>query len=348
MVSDVTRAGLARHTTLRLGGPAGDLVEATDQHAIVAAIRAGGPDDVLILAGGSNVVIADAGFPGRVVLVRSSGITVYREDSAVRLTVAAGHPWDDVVSFAVSEGLAGVECLAGIPGSAGATPIQNVGAYGQEVSETIVGVQVYDRVTDSVSWFTPTQCGFAYRTSVFKHVSRWVVLAVTFSLRPARLSAPLRFAELTRALGAESAPLADVRAAVVELRRAKGMVLDPYDPDTYSVGSFFTNPVLAPDAFALLRERALAAVGAEPPAWPAPDGVKTSAAWLIERAGFHRGFDGGHPGVALSSKHTLALTNRGSATTAALLALARDIRDGVRKSFEVELHPEPVLINCTL
>jgi UDP-N-acetylmuramate dehydrogenase len=347
-VSDVTRAGLARHTTLRLGGPAGDLVEATDQHAIVAAVRASGPDDVLILAGGSNVVIADAGFPGRVVLVRSSGISVYREDSAVRLTVAAGHPWDDVVSFAVSEGLAGIECLAGIPGSAGATPIQNVGAYGQEVAETIVGVQVYDRVTDSVSWFTPTQCGFEYRTSVFKHVSRWVVLAVTFSLRPAPVSAPLRFTELTRALGAESAPLADVRAAVVDLRRAKGMVLDPYDPDTYSVGSFFTNPVLAPDAFALLRERALAAVGAEPPAWPGPDGVKTSAAWLIERAGFHRGFDGAHPGVAVSSKHTLALTNRGSATTAALLALARDIRDGVRKSFEVELHPEPVLINCTL
>jgi UDP-N-acetylmuramate dehydrogenase len=339
---------LARHTTLRLGGPAGELVEAGGQHAIVELVRSSGHDEVLILAGGSNVVVADAGFPGRVVLIRSSGIAVQRDDSAVRLTVAAGHPWDDVVSFAVSEGLAGIECLAGIPGSAGATPIQNVGAYGQEVADTIVGVQVYDRATDAVSWFTPSQCGFAYRTSVFKHVSRWVVLAVTFSLRPADVSAPLRFPELTRVLGAESAPLAEVRAAVVQLRRAKGMVLDPYDPDTYSVGSFFTNPVLAPDAFALVRERAVAVVGAEPPAWPAPDGVKTSAAWLIERAGFHRGFDGGHSGVALSSKHTLALTNRGSATTASLLALARDIRDGVRKTFEVELYPEPVLINCAL
>jgi UDP-N-acetylmuramate dehydrogenase len=348
LVSDVTRAGLARHTTLHLGGPAGDLVEAGDQHAIVELVRAGGHEDVLILAGGSNVVVSDAGFPGRVVLVRSSGIAVHRDDQAVHLTVAAGHPWDDVVSFAVSEGLAGIECLAGIPGSAGATPIQNVGAYGQEVAETIAGVQVYDRVTDSVSWFTPPQCGFAYRTSVFRHVSRYVVLTVTFSLQPAQMSGPLRFAEVSRALGADSAPLADVRAAVIELRRAKGMVLDPYDPDTYSVGSFFTNPVLAPDAFALLRERALTSVGAGPPAWPGPDGVKTSAAWLIERAGFHRGFDGGHPGVALSSKHTLALTNRGGATTADLLALARDIRAGVRKTFDIELHPEPVLINCKL
>jgi UDP-N-acetylmuramate dehydrogenase len=350
-VSDVTRAPLARHTTLRLGGPAGELVEATDRDEIVEMVRTGG-EPVLVLAGGSNVVVADEGFPGRVVLVRSRGITVERVDSAVRVSVAAGHSWDDVVAFAVAEGLAGIECLAGIPGSAGATPIQNVGAYGQEVAETITSVDVYDREEGVARGFTSAQCSFAYRSSRFKHVGRWVVLGVTFELRPATVSGPVHFTELARALGIPpggSAPLLDIRAAVLKLRRAKGMVLDPADPDTYSVGSFFTNPVLDPAAYADLRDRASRLAGVEPPAFPGADGaVKISAAWLIERSGFGRGFDGGHPGVAVSGKHTLALTNRGTGSTAELLALARDIRDGVRKVFDVELRPEPVLVNCEL
>jgi UDP-N-acetylmuramate dehydrogenase len=268
------------------------------------------------------------------------------------LHVEAGHSWDDVVEFAVAEKLAGIECLAGIPGSAGATPIQNVGAYGQEVAETITSVDVYDRESGAVQQLPAAECGFAYRTSRFKHRSRWVVLGVTFQLRPSPASGPLQFTELARTLGIEvggTAPLAEVRAAVLDLRRAKGMVLDADDPDTYSVGSFFTNPVLPTAEHAELTERAQRLIGAVPPAFPEPDGrVKTSAAWLIERAGFSRGFTGGHPGVAVSSKHTLALTNRGPGSTTALLALARDIRDGVAKTFEVDLHPEPVLVNCQL
>jgi UDP-N-acetylmuramate dehydrogenase len=350
-VSDVTRARLSSHTTLRLGGPAGAFVEAVDRGEIVEQVRRSA-DPVLILAGGSNVVVSDDGFPGTVVHVGTRGISVQREASGVRVTVEAGHPWDEVVEFAVAEGLAGVECLAGIPGSTGATPIQNVGAYGQEVAEVIREVGVYDRRIDEIRRLTPDECGFAYRTSRFKHANRWIVLAVTFGLRPTEVSGALRYAELARALGITAggqAPLTRVREAVLELRRAKAMVLDPDDPDTYSVGSFFTNPVLDAAAWADLREKAVRMTGSEPVAWP--DGaasVKVSAAWLIEHAGFDRGFDGGHLGVAISSRHTLALTNRGTGSTAALLALARDIRDGVGKAFEVELQPEPVLVNCEL
>jgi UDP-N-acetylmuramate dehydrogenase len=348
-VSDVTRGGLAAHTTLRLGGPAGRVDVATGSDELVQMVR---EEPALILAGGSNVVIADAGVPGRVVLVRSTGIAVEPVDAeSVRLSVEAGQPWDDVVRFAVDEGLAGIECLAGIPGSAGATPIQNVGAYGQEVAETITAVRAFDRLTGQARDLAPAECGFAYRTSTFKHGDRHVVLGVTFRLRRGGQSEPVRYAELARTLGIAPggrAPLHAVRAAVLSLRAGKGMVLDPSDPDTYSAGSFFTNPVLDQAAYDVLRQQALDTTGAEPVAWPAESGVKISAAWLIERSGFHRGYRGEHAGVALSSKHTLALTNRGDGTTAALLGLAREIRDGVRKAFEVELHPEPVLINCTL
>ncbi|HLT12393.1 MAG TPA: UDP-N-acetylmuramate dehydrogenase [Micromonosporaceae bacterium] len=347
---DVTRVPLAEHTTLRLGGPATELVVATDQEQLVAFVREG---PAVLLAGGSNVVISDSGVDGRVVLVRSTGIRAERAgDDRVRLTVQAGHVWDEVVQYAVSEGLAGLECLSGIPGSAGATPIQNVGAYGQEVAESIVAVRVLDRTDDEVRELTPAQCGFAYRSSIFKGNGRYVVLAVTFELRRARVSEPVRYAELARVLGIGTggrAPLADVREAVLALRASKGMVLDPQDPDTCSVGSFFVNPVLNPVDYANLRQRCLGTVGSEPIAWPADGGaVKVSAAWLIERAGFQRGYQGEHRGVAVSSKHTLALTNRGDGSTAALLALAREIRDGVRKAFDVELRPEPVLINCAL
>jgi UDP-N-acetylmuramate dehydrogenase len=241
-----------------------------------------------------------------------------------------------------------LECLSGIPGSAGATPIQNVGAYGQEVAETITSVRVYDRVADVVRELTPEQCGFAYRTSHFKRSDRWVVLRVSFRLPRSAESAPVRYAELARALGVavgDRVPLAAARDAVLRLRAGKGMLLDPGDPDTFSVGSFFTNPVLDPPAYRALVGRA---GDPEPPAWPGTDGlVKVSAAWLIERAGFIRGYAPGGR-VGLSTKHTLALTNRGGGTTAALLGLAREVRDGVRARFGVNLQPEPVLVNCEL
>jgi UDP-N-acetylmuramate dehydrogenase len=339
---------LARYTTLRLGGPAERLVTVTNEDEILESVRlARGP--VLVLAGGSNVVIGDDGVPGTVVLLRSRGIDTTPDGDAALFDVAAGEPWDDVVAASVARGYAGLECLSGIPGSAGATPIQNVGAYGQEVAETITSVRVYDRVSDRVRVMAPDECGFAYRTSVFKRSDRWIVLGVTFRLVRSPLSAPVGYAELARALGGgvgDRAPLADVRAAVLRLRAGKGMLLDSADPDTYSVGSFFTNPVLDRAAYQALLSRAGAA--GEPPAWPGTDGlVKVSAAWLIERSGFHRG----HPGpgdVGLSTKHTLALTNRGAGTTADLLALAREIREGVRTRFGVTLHPEPVLIGCDL
>jgi UDP-N-acetylmuramate dehydrogenase len=344
----VSEQSLAELTTLRLGGPAGRLVVATtDAEAIEAVRRA---DSVLVLAGGSNVVIADDGFPGTVVLLRQRGIEVSEEDGRVSVTVAAGEPWDDVVSTAVARGWSGIESLSGIPGSAGATPIQNVGAYGQEVAETITTVRVFDRERDEVVTMPAGACGFAYRTSVFKHNERYVVLAAQFALSADRLSTPIRYAELARTLGVEPgerALLEDVRAAVLKLRAGKGMVLDPADPDTYSVGSFFTNPVLDGTGYAALRERA-ADIG-EPAAWPATDGgAKVSAAWLIERTGYGKGYGHQGTGVGVSAKHTLALTNRGTGTTAALLELAREIRDGVLARFGVPLVPEPVLVNCAL
>ena len=340
---------LAGHTSLRLGGPAGRLRVATDSAEIVQMVRdARAP--LLVLAGGSNVVINDAGFPGDVVLIRSRGVSVLSSGSFVTVRVAAGEPWDGFVSTAVSAGWSGIECLAGIPGSAGATPIQNVGAYGQEVAETIVSVEVYDRSSDSVYRLGASECGFAYRDSVFKHSSRWVVLSVDFRFSASPESSPVRYAELARALGVavgDRVALASASTAVRRLRAGKGMVLDASDHDTWSVGSFFMNPVLSSASYADLLARAVP-IGS-PPSWPGADGgsVKVSAAWLIEKAGFSKGY-GGRGGVAISGKHTLALTNRGAGTTAALLELAREIRDGVRARFGVTLHPEPVLVDCAL
>jgi UDP-N-acetylmuramate dehydrogenase len=344
---------LAAYTTLRLGGPAGRLETAASADEIVQKVREAGlrDEEVLILAGGSNVVIGDVGFPGTVVLVRSRGLRVVAEDAdTVTVRVQAGEPWDELVAATIDNGWSGLECLSGIPGSAGATPIQNVGAYGQEVAETITGVEVYDRHAGTLGRIEAADCGFAYRSSIFKYSDRWMVLSVDFRLARSPLSGPVRYAELARALGVEAGdrvPLADARAAVLRLRAGKGMVLDPADPDTRSVGSFFTNPVLDREAYELFRARA-ADLG-EPPHWPgAGDTVKLSAAWLIDKAGFAKGYPGPE-GVAISSKHTLALTNRsGTASTAALVALARDIRDGVRARFGVTLHPEPVLINCAI
>jgi UDP-N-acetylmuramate dehydrogenase len=316
---------LAELTTLRLGGPAASFVEARDEAELIEASRGA----ALIIAGGSNVVVADDGVPGPVVRIATRGV----ERDGARLTVAAGEDWDALVARCVADGLQGFECLSGIPGSVGATPIQNVGAYGQEVAETVAGVRVFDRQTGAVETMSPAECGFGYRTSVFKYHDRRVVLAVTFALREATESDPLRYVELARALDIPvggTAPLADVREAVLTLRRGKGMVIDPADPDSVSAGSFFTNPLLetAPE-------------GA--PAWPEPDGrVKTSAAWLIERAGFHKGYGNGRVGI--STKHTLALVNRGGATTTELMALAHAIAAGVQDRFGIALHPEPVLV----
>ena len=341
-------------TTLRLGGPAGRLVEARTEEDVVAAVRAAdaGGEPLLVLAGGSNVVVADEGFPGVVVLIATRGVDRRPSppDGRVVLDVQAGEPWDPFVERCVADGLAGVEALSGIPGSVGATPIQNVGAYGQEVADTIVAVRALDRTSGEVHELSAEACGFAYRSSVFKRTpGRWVVLAVQFALEPSGASLPVRYAELARALGVEPgerAPLADVRRAVLELRRGKGMVVDPGDPDSVSAGSFFTNPILDPDAFAALEARARERLGDDVrvPRWEEPDGrVKTSAAWLIERAGFTKGH--GDPAtIAISAKHTLALTNRGAGTTALLVALAREVAAGVHEAFGVDLHPEPVFV----
>ena len=338
-----TTTPLADLTTLRLGGPARRLVEAPDEAALVAEVRRAdrAGDPLLLLAGGSNVVVADDGFPGTVVRIATRGIAeTGLADGGVALEVQAGEAWDPFVARCVAEGLAGVECLSGIPGSVGATPIQNVGAYGQEVAETIRSVRVLDRERDAAQEVAPAACGFTYRSSAFKRTpGRWVVLAVTFALERSERSAPIRYAELARALAVElgaRAPLHDVREAVLRLRRAKGMVVDPADPDSVSAGSFFTNPILS--------STELATLPSEVPKFPEPDGrTKVSAAWLIERAGFHRG-QGDANGIAISAKHTLALTNRGAGTTAELVALAREIAGGVRDRFGVDLVPEPVFV----
>jgi UDP-N-acetylmuramate dehydrogenase len=287
---------------------------------------------------------------------------------AAELTVAAGEDWDAVVAACVGEGLAGLECLSGIPGCAGATPIQNVGAYGQEVAERVISVRVYDRERGTVTDLAGADCGFGYRTSAFKRsllaapapgqpaavTGRFVVLGVRFRLARDRLSAPVRYAELARALGVSEggrAPLPAVRSAVLGLRRGKGMVLDPDDPDTRSAGSFFLNPVLEPGHFAAVERAARAVVGpgARVPRYPAGDGaVKVPAAWLIEQAGFRKGYPAAGTGARISTKHTLALVNPGGATAASLLALASEIRDGVREAFGVELASEPVLVGAAL
>ena len=369
------QVALAGYTTLRLGGPARRLVEAATETEIVAEVQAadGRGEPLLVLGGGSNLVIADEGFPGTVVHVATGGVS-HRiaghgaGQGPVELTVAAGEDWDAVVAGCVGEELAGVECLSGIPGRAGATPIQNVGAYGQEVAERIISVRVYDRARRAVTDLAGADCGFGYRTSAFKRslqtlpsavTGRFVVLSVRFLLDRDHLSAPVRYGELARALGVPEGgrvPLAAVRSAVLGLRRGKGMVLDPGDPDTRSVGSFFLNPVLDGGQFAAIERAARAVTGprASVPCYPAGDGqVKVSAAWLIEQAGFGKGYPAagavtGPAGARISSKHTLALVNPGGATTAGLLALAREIREGVRAVFGVELASEPVLVGAGL
>lgn len=339
---------LAAHTTFRIGGPAGRWLEPQSEAELIEVVAKADADGdpLLILGGGSNVLVADAGFPGTV--VHTAGLRGWHlEDvaacSGAFVNVAAGEPWDEFVQAAVEREWAGVEALSGIPGLTGSTPIQNVGAYGQEVAQTIARVRVYDRSEQRVVTRGLAECHFGYRNSVFKAIPhRFVVLSVSFQFRLGSLSTPIRYAELARRLGVaegERAPLAAVREAVLELRRGKGMVVDPDDPDSWSAGSFFTNPVLSAEQAQRLPEEA--------PRFPQPDGrVKTSAAWLIEHAGFGKGF--AHGAARLSTKHSLALVNPGAATAADVLALATVIRDGVAARYGVVLSAEPVLVGVAL
>ncbi len=373
---------LADYTTLRLGGPAARFLEAVTQEDLIDAVRAADaePEPVLVLGGGSNLVVADEGFPGVVVLVAGAGLDFAAAGDAVDVTAEAGQDWDEMVQQCLAAGLSGIECLSGIPGRAGATPIQNVGAYGQEVAQTVTSVRAYDRLADRTVRLSAADCEFGYRTSKFKRqasasagpgrgargaalnpataTGRFVVLDVTFRLTASPLSGPVRYGELSRVLGVPEGgrvPLADARAAVLDLRRGKGMLLDTTDPDTRSAGSFFTNPIVTAGQYAELAARAgdghRGTAESVIPHWPEADGrVKLSAAWLIEQAGFSRGYhlpdDPG--GARISTKHTLALTNAGAGRTASLIRLARDIRDGVRAAFGVELANEPTLVGVQL
>ena len=335
---------MAAMTTLRVGPVARRVITCTTSDEIVAAMRdlAGDPGPVLVLGGGSNVVVGDD--LSGLTVVRLASVAVTVEGSTIR--AQAGADWDDVVVSSIAAGLGGLECLSGIPGSAGATPVQNVGAYGVEVADRLIRVLLLDRRTFEVRWVAAAELGFGYRHSVLKNSDAALVLEVEFALDPTGRSAPIRYGELSAALGVqagESAEPARVREAVLALRAGKGMVLDAGDHDTWSVGSFFTNPVVPTELF----ERLQATTDGSVPHHPAPDGVKLAAGWLVERAGFGKGFPGRGP-CRLSTKHALALTNRGSASTADVLALARTVRDGVREKFGVTLVPEPVLIGCSL
>jgi UDP-N-acetylmuramate dehydrogenase len=332
---------LAPLTTIGIGGPARFFLRATSVDELREALAWAADRPVFLLGGGSNLLISDAGFDGLVIHLDLRGITVESEDEHAMVKVAAGEPWDELVAYAVSHGWAGIECLSGIPGSTGATPIQNVGAYGQEVAETIARVEALDRTTGTVVWFTNWDCRFGYRSSLFKshERDRYAVLSVTFRLKR-NGCATIRYPELQKYVderGVSVDDLQGVRESVIAIRKRKGMVLDPHDPDTRSDGSFFMNPIVTPAQY-----EAFARIVPEAPHFPSGDEVKLSAAWLIEHAGFHKGFV--HGNVGLSSKHSLALINRGGGTAAEVVELVRRIQAQVREQFGVEIHPEPNFI----
>jgi UDP-N-acetylmuramate dehydrogenase len=338
---------LAPLTTLRVGPVARRVITCISTEQVVATLRqldGEGCQPLLVLAGGSNLVIADTLTDLTVVRLANDNISV--DGNIVR--AEAGAVWDDVVGAAIAAALGGLECLSGIPGSAGATPVQNVGAYGAEVADTITRVRLLDRRSGVLRWAAPSELGFGYRTSVLKHSDAAIVLEVEFALDASGRSAPVRYAELVAALDAtagQSADPATVRDAVLRLRARKGMVLDPADHDTWSVGSFFTNPVVAPEFYQEMANSVDRAV----PHYPAPDGVKLAAGWLVEQAGFGKGYpDVSTARCRLSTKHALALTNRGGASADDLISLARIVRDGVRDVFGITLTPEPVLVGCSL
>ena len=337
---------LAELTTLRVGGPAGRLLVADTTDELVAHIvdAWADEDDWLVLGGGSNLLVADQGFPGTVVVVRTRGVDAVPDADGVTVRVAAGEPWDAFIATTVERGWTGLEALSGIPGTVGAAPVQNIGAYGVELSDVLTAVDFLDAETGERSWVPASELALGYRTSTLKHGRRGVVLTVEFRLGTASdEGVPVRYAQLAGSLGVELGTLvapADVRAEVLRLRGSKGMVLDDADPDTWSAGSFFTNPIVSAGFAQTMPDDA--------PRWPAGDDVKLSAAWLIEHAGVHRGY--GVPGsrAGISTKHTLALTNRGGATAAQVAELARYVQVTVANRFGVTLVPEPVVVGDLL
>jgi len=335
---------LAEFTTLRIGGPARHLVVARTEEDLVETVRRADADStpVLIVSGGSNMLVADEGFPGTAVVVATQGITESVSTDGVDLSVAAGQSWDGLVAHTVAQGWSGLEMLSGVPGLVGAGPVQNIGAYGAEIASSVSRIRAFDRHTGQMVVFGANECSFGYRTSIFKQEQgRYLVLEVDFHLTQDALSAPIAYADLARHLGVElgdRAPLADVRRAVLEVRRSKSTVLDAADHDTWSAGSFFTNPIVDPTVAESLPPEA--------PRFAQPDGsVKTSAAWLIEHAGFHKGYGTG--AARLSTKHVLVLTNRGGATAKDILTLAHTISDAVHAQYGISLYPEPMLVGLT-
>jgi len=343
---------LAPFTTLGIGGPARYFAEVRTEHTLLEALSFAESHTlrVFILGGGSNILVADEGFAGLVLRIAIGGISSLSEHGKVIVTAGAGEDWDGLVSHCVERGLAGIECLSGIPGLIGGTPVQNVGAYGQEVSETIVAVRAYDRQTKCIIELNNAECGFSYRASIFNTSvrDRYIVLAVSYALTPSG-QPTLRYADVQKFFaGRSSAPsLAEVREAVRMIRARKAMLLVPGDPDCQSAGSFFKNPIVSAEAFARIegaaRAHGVIKADEQVPRYHAPgDQVKVSAAWLIERAGFHKGYERGR--VGLSSKHTLAIVNRGGATAHEVIGLMREIQARVEERFGVALVPEPVFV----
>jgi UDP-N-acetylmuramate dehydrogenase len=335
---------LNKYTSLRVGGPAKSIVNVSTEAEIIAAIEGAGDSPVLILGGGSNILVSDNGFEGIVIHIENNQAESEVDAcSGATLTIGAGENWDSFVATTISRGFAGLETLSGIPGTVGAAPIQNIGAYGHEVSEFITRVRTYDRENKSIKTFTNAECEFEYRNSHFKkNPGRYIVLSVQFQIRRGEVSTPITYAELAKKLGVavgEKAPVVDTRKAVMELRAAKGMLLNPNDKDSWSAGSFFTNPIVSTEIALALPEGA--------PKWPMADGrVKTSAAWLIEHSGIDKGH--AHGGAAVSSKHVLALTNSGNATAEEIAELAREVRASVKAKFGITLEPEVNLVGITL
>ncbi|MBA2543866.1 MAG: UDP-N-acetylmuramate dehydrogenase [Deltaproteobacteria bacterium] len=335
---------LAPLTTLGLGGAAKRFTRVFELAELRQALHAAGDDPVLILGGGSNLVVRDTGFPGLVIQLAIDKMRLVSDRKTAVVSVSAGVVWDAFVAQMVGAGYAGLECMSGIPGLVGATPMQNVGAYGQEVSDTILFVRALDRETGDIVELDNAACELAYRTSRFRgtHAGRFVIVEVVFGLAQSRTSAPIKYPELSKALGIADggvAPLAAVRDTVIRLRRGKGMVVDPGDPESRSAGSFFTNPIVDAATVAQLGTRVVATF----PSWPAPGGhTKLAAGWLIERAGFAKGYTRGRVGI--SHKHALALVNRGGGTATELLDLAREIQEGVFDKLGIALHPEPIIV----
>ncbi|CAB4539261.1 MAG: UDP-N-acetylmuramate dehydrogenase [Actinobacteria bacterium] len=335
---------LSKYTSLRVGGPATKIVQVSTEAQIIAAIEDAGDTPILIMGGGTNVLIADKGFEGTVIRISNNSVQSEVDAcSGATLTIGAGEDWDVFVQTTIANGFAGLETLSGIPGTVGAAPIQNIGAYGHEVSEFITRVRTYDRQLKEIYTFTNSQCEFTYRNSYFKaHPGRYVVLDVQFQLRIGEFSDPITYLELSKKLGIEpgdKAPVAATRQAVLELRASKGMLLSPDDHDSWSAGSFFTNPIVSQQAADSLPDAA--------PKWPLNDGrVKISAAWLIENAGMHKGDEVG--GARISTKHVLALTNSGSATASDIAELAKRARNQVKEVFGITLEAEVNLVGIEI